>query len=36
MAPAVAKAGLRPVVAETIMESLQDRIDLAQAVLALD
>ncbi len=36
LAPAVAEAGLRPVVANTIMESLQDRIDLARTVLALD
>ncbi len=35
LAPAVSDAGLRPVVANTIMESLQDRIDLAQTVLAL-
>ena len=35
LAPAVAAAGLRPVVANIIMESLQDRIDLAQTVLAL-
>ena len=36
MAPAVAEAGLRPVVTNTIMNSLQDRIDLAQTVLSLD
>jgi len=36
MAPAVADAGLRPVVAKTIMESLQDRIDLARVILSLD
>ena len=36
LAPAVAEAGLRPVVTNTIMESLQDRIDLAQTVLSLD
>ena len=35
MAPEVAQAGVRPVVANTIMESLQDRIDLAQTVLSL-
>lgn len=35
LAPAVAETGLRPVVANTIMESLQDRIDLAQTVLNL-
>ena len=36
LASAVAKEGLRPVVANTIMNSLQDRIDLAQTVLELD
>ena len=36
MAPAVAEAGLRPVVTNTIMNSLQDRIDLAETVLSLD
>ena len=35
MAPAVEEAGLRPVVTKTIMESLQDRIDLARFILAL-
>ena len=35
LAPAVAEAGLRPVIADTIMHSLQDRINLAQTVLAL-
>ena len=35
-APAVAEVGLRPVVTKTIMESLQDRINLAQEVLSLD
>lgn len=35
LAPAVAVAGLRPVIANTIMNSLQDRIDLARTVLAL-
>ncbi len=33
-APAVAKAGLRPLVANIIMESFQDRVDLARVVLA--
>jgi LPPG:FO 2-phospho-L-lactate transferase len=36
LAPAVAEAGLRPVVTNTIMESQQDRIDLARTVLALE
>ena len=36
LAPAVAEAGLQPVVTNTIMESLQGRIDLAQTILALD
>ena len=36
LAPAVADLGLRPVVTNTIMESLEDRIDLAQKVLALE
>ena len=36
MAPTVAEAGLRPVVTNTIMNSLQDRIDLAETVLSLD
>ena len=36
MAPAVAEAGLRPVVTSTIMNSLQDRIDLAETVLSLE
>ena len=35
MAPAVAEAGLRPVVTNTIMESLQDRVDLARTVLSI-
>ena len=35
LAPAVAEAGLRPIIADTIMNSLQDRINLAQTVLAL-
>ena len=35
LASAVAGAGLRPVVTNTIMNSLQDRIDLAQTVLSL-
>ena len=35
LASAVADAGLRPVVTNTIMNSLQDRIDLAQKVLSL-
>ena len=34
-APAVAEQGLRPVVTKTIMESLQDRIDLAKTILSL-
>lgn len=36
LAPAVAGVGLRPVVTNTIMNSLQDRVDLARTVLALD
>ncbi len=36
LAPAVAEAGIRPVVVNTIMESLQDRIDLAQTLLSLE
>ena len=36
LASAVAEAGVRPVVTNTIMNSLQDRIDLAQTVLSLD
>ena len=36
LAPEVAKEGLRPVVTKTIMNSLQDRIDLAETILALD
>ena len=36
LAPAVADVGLRPVVANTIMNSLQDRVDLARTVLSLD
>ena len=35
MASAVADEGLQPLVAKTIMESLQDRIDLARTVLSL-
>ena len=36
LVPAVEEAGMRPVVTNTIMESLQDRIDLARFVLDLD
>lgn len=36
MADAVAGEGLRPVVANTIMQTLQDRIDLARLVLSLE
>ena len=36
LATAVAEAGMRPVVTNTIMESLQDRIDLARTVLSLN
>ena len=36
LAPAVAAEGVRPVVTNTIMESLQDRIDLAQTILSLE
>ena len=36
LAFAVAEAGVRPVVTNTIMNSLQDRIDLAETVLSLD
>jgi LPPG:FO 2-phospho-L-lactate transferase len=36
LASAVAEAGVRPVVTNTIMNSLQDRIDLAETVLSLD
>lgn len=36
LAPAVADVGLCPVVANTIMNSLQDRVDLARTVLSLD
>ena len=36
LAPAVAQAGLRPVVTNTIMETLQDRVQLARTVLSLD
>ncbi len=36
IAPAVEATGVRPVVADTVMESLQDRIDLARVVLSLD
>jgi LPPG:FO 2-phospho-L-lactate transferase len=35
-APDVAEVGVRPVVTKTIMESLQDRIDLAQTILSLN
>ncbi len=36
LASAVERTGLKPVVTNTIMETLQDRIDLAQVVLAID
>ena len=36
LAPAVADVGLRPVVTNTIMNSLEDRVDLARTVLSLD
>ena len=36
LASAIEAAGMRPVVANTIMESLEDRIDLARVVLSLD
>ena len=36
LASAVAEAGVRPVVTNTIMNSLQDRVDLAKTVLSLD
>ena len=36
LAPAVADVGLRPVVTNTIMNSLQDRVDLARTILSLD
>lgn len=36
LALAVAEAGLRPLVTNTIMDSLQTRIDLARTILALD
>lgn len=36
LAPAVADVGLRPVVTNTIMNSLQDRMDLARTVLSID
>ena len=36
LAVEVAKEGLRPVVTKTIMNSLQDRIDLAETILALE
>lgn len=36
LASAVAEAGVRPVVTNTIMNSLQDRIHLAETVLSLD
>ncbi len=36
LAPSVADVGLRPVVTNTIMNSLQDRVDLARTVLSLD
>ncbi len=36
LASAVADEGLRPVVTNTIMNTLQDRVDLAQTILGLD
>ena len=36
LAPAVESLGIRPVVTNTIMESLEDRIELARTVLALN
>ena len=36
LAPAVADVGLRPVVTNTIMNSLQDRVDLARTILSLN
>ena len=36
LAPAVAGEGLRPVVTNTIMDSFEDRVELARTVLALD
>ena len=36
LAPAVEEIGIRTVVTNTIMDSLQDRIDLARTILALD
>ncbi len=36
LAPAVADVGLRPVVTNTIMNSLQDRMELARTILSLD
>ncbi len=36
LAPAVAETGLRPLVTNTIMDSLQTRIDLARTILSLD
>ena len=35
LAAAVSEIGLRPVVTNTIMNTLQDRVDLAQTVLSL-
>ena len=35
LGPAVAEAGLRPVIADTIMNSLEDRVELARTVLSL-
>ena len=35
LAPAVAEAGLRPVIADAIMNSLEDRVELARTVLSL-
>ena len=36
LAPSVSEAGMRPVVTNTIMNSLQDRIDLAETILAIE
>ena len=36
LGPAVAEAGLRPLVTNTIMNSFQDRVDLARTVLSLE
>ena len=36
LAPEVGKEGLRPIVTNTIMDSLRDRTDLAKTILALD